>query len=74
MATHNVWFDIPERRLGATDVNFYIYADGEVFGKLSVSNGSIVWFPKGSRNGRKMAWKKFDELMRENTGRRERRK
>ena len=74
MAKHDVWFDLPERRLGPTDVNFYIHADGEVFGQLSISNGSIVWFPKGSPTGRKMDWKKFDELMKQSAGGRERRK
>ena len=74
MAKHDVWFDIPERRLGKTDVNFYIDVDGERLGQLSISNGAIVWFPKGSKKGRKMGWKKFDELMQENAGRRERRK
>jgi len=74
MAIHDVSFDIPQRRLGKTDVNFYIEIDGETFGQLSVSNGAIVWFPKGSRKGRKMGWKRFDEFMQENTGRRERRK
>ena len=74
MAKHDVLFDIPQRRLGKTDVNFYIEIDGETFGQLSVSNGAIVWFPKGSRKGRKMSWKRFDEMMQENTGRRERRK
>ena len=74
MATHDVSFDIPKRGLGKTDVNFYIRADGEVLGKLSISSGSIVWFPKLSRKGRKMGWKRFGEMMQENAGRRERRK
>lgn len=74
MAKHDVRFDIPVRRLGKTDVNFYIEVDGETFGQLSISNGAIVWFPKGSKNGRKMGWKKFSELMEQNAGRRERRK
>lgn len=74
MAKHDVRFDIPVRRLGKTDVNFYIEVDGETFGQLSISNGAIVWFPKGSKKGRKMGWKKFSELMKENAGRRERRK
>jgi hypothetical protein len=74
MARHDVWFDIPERRLGKTDVNFYIRADGDVLGKLSISRGAIVWFPKLSRKGRKMGWKRFNEMMQENTVRRERRK
>lgn len=74
MAKHDVRFDIPVRRLGKTDVNFYIVIDGETFGQLSISNGAIVWFPKGSKKGLKMSWQKFDEMMRENAGRRERRK
>lgn len=74
MSKHDVRFDVPVRRLGKTDVNFYIEVDGETFGQLSISNGAIVWFPKGSKNGRKMGWKKFDEMMEENAGRRERRK
>jgi hypothetical protein len=74
MAKHDVSFDIPQRRLGKTDVNFYIRADGEILGKLSISNGSIVWFRKLSRNGRKMGWKRFDEMMQQNASRRERRK
>ena len=74
MAKHDVSFDIPERRLGKTDVNFFIRIDGEVLGKLSISNGSIVWFPKLARQGRKMSWRRFDEMMQENAGRRERRK
>jgi hypothetical protein len=32
MANHDVLFDIPRRRLGKTDVNFYIEIDGETFG------------------------------------------
>jgi hypothetical protein len=74
MAKHDVSFDIPERRLGKTDVHFYIRVDGEVLGRLSISNGSIVWFPKLARKGRKMGWKRFDEMMQENAGRREQRK
>ena len=74
MAKHDVSFDVPKRQLGKTDVNFFIRRDNEVLGKLSISNGSIVWFPKLSRKGRKMSWKRFDEMMQENSKRRERRK
>lgn len=74
MAKHDVSFDVPERQLGKKDLNFYIKVDGEALGKLSISNGSIVWFPRLSRKGRKMSWQKFDEMMQENSKRRERRK
>jgi hypothetical protein len=74
MAKHDVWFDIPVRRLGKTDLNFYVKIDGETFGQLSISNGAIVWFPKSSKNGLKVSWRKFEEMMRENSGRSKRRK
>jgi len=74
MANHDVLFTIPWRKLTKSDVEFIVKRDGEIFGKLAISRGSIVWFPKGSRQGRKMGWKKFDEIMQEHAGRRERRK
>ncbi len=74
MAKHDVTFDIPQRRLGKTDIDFFVKVDGELFGQLAVSNGSIVWFPRGSKKGRKMGWQRFDEMMQDNSRRRERRK
>lgn len=74
MAKHDVSFNVPQRSLGKADINFFVKRDGAFFGKLAISNGSIVWFPKGSRQGLKMSWYRFDEMMRENAWRRERRK
>jgi len=47
MAKHDVSFNIPQRALGKADVEFQVKRDGIVLGTLAVSNGSIVWFPKG---------------------------
>jgi hypothetical protein len=62
---HDVKFSIPERELGKADIEFKIKKDGKLFGKLTVSKGSIVWFPKDKTYGHKIGWKKFDDLMRE---------
>lgn len=67
MAKHDVSFSIPERALGKADVKFVIKADGSVLGTLAVSNGSIVWFPKGATNGCKMGWSRFDRIMQSET-------
>ena len=48
MATHTVKFKIPEKDLGKADISFSITRDGEKFGELKISNGSVVWFPKNS--------------------------
>ena len=44
-----------------------------VLGTLAVSNGSIVWFPKGTTYGYKMGWSKFDRTMQGETARVEKR-
>jgi hypothetical protein len=62
---HNVTFSIPERRLGKADVKFVVKADQQVLGTLAISNGSIVWFPRGASYGCKMEWSKFDQFMKE---------
>ena len=74
MAKHDVLFTIPWRKLTKSDVEFIVKQDSEVLGKLAISRGSLVWFPKGSRIGRKMGWRKFDEVMQKSAGRTERRK
>lgn len=65
MAKHDVQFEV--------DATFLVKRDGAVHGTLTVSNGSVVWFPKGTSYGCKVGWKKFDELMQEHATRAERR-
>lgn len=73
MARHRVVFEIPKKPLGAADVRFIVRRNGTRFGVLEVSNGSIVWFRRNSKKGRKLGWVRFDALM-EDAPRRERRK
>ena len=73
MAKHDVSFSIPQRALAKADVKFVIRKDGGVLGTLTVSNGSLVWFPKKATKGRKISWTRFDEMMKENVSRIERR-
>lgn len=63
MAQHEVKFTVPERPLGKADVVFDIKRDNEAFGRLKVSNGTIVWVPKNKIYGFQLAWATFDELM-----------
>jgi hypothetical protein len=63
MAKHDVFFNIPQRSLGKADVEFLVKSDDAVLGTLAVSNGSVVWFPKGTTNGFKLGWGKFNEVM-----------
>ena len=43
---HDVTFNIPTRSLGNADIEFFVFRKGEMFGKLAVSKGSIVWFQR----------------------------
>jgi len=61
---HEVTFDIPTRKLGKSDIHFRVKANGRVFGKLEVSKGAVVWFPKDKRWGHKASWSEIDEMMR----------
>ena len=74
MAKHNVSFSVPQRKLGRADVEFLVKRDGTVLGKLAVSSGSVVWFPKNTSYGCKVTWQKFNDLMRDHATRFERRK
>ncbi|MEP7149714.1 MAG: hypothetical protein ABI857_12620 [Acidobacteriota bacterium] len=73
MAVHDVSFNIPQRSLGKADVEFVVRRDRSILGTLAVSNGSVVWFPKGTTYGLKMGWKRFDEMMQESAKKFERR-
>ncbi len=56
MMYHSIYL----RALGKADVEFVVKRDGAVLGTLTVSNGSIVWFPRGTTYGYKMDWARFD--------------
>lgn len=70
---HKVSFAIPKRDLGTADVVFDVQRDGAKLGKLEVSRGSVVWFPRDTTKGFKLSWEAFDSLMKERGRRAERR-
>jgi hypothetical protein len=62
---HDVSFNVPNRPLGKSDIEFSIAKNGAKLGTLKISNGSIVWFPAGVVNGHRMTWTQLDKLMKE---------
>jgi hypothetical protein len=71
--SHVVVFDLPTRQLGKSDVHFLVKRNRRVLGKLEVSKGAIVWYPKNHRFGHKISWRELDSLAKEYP-KRERRK
>lgn len=57
---HDVTFSIPDRELGKADIEFHIKKDGQKFGTLKVSKGSVVWVPRDNTYGYRMGWNQFD--------------
>jgi hypothetical protein len=62
----NVSFNVVNRPIGKSDIEFVVDKDGEIVGTLKVSTGSIVWFPSGTKYGHRITWNKLDKLMKEN--------
>jgi len=60
---HDVTFNVPTRLLGKSDIEFVVREDGEKFGTLRISKGSLVWFPRNGVKGRKVGWGQFDAFM-----------
>jgi hypothetical protein len=60
---HEVTFDVPRRDLGKTDVHFFVKSNGEPLGKLEVSKGALVWYPKWTKIGHKITWNQFAQVM-----------
>jgi len=62
MADHDVSFTIPERDLGKADIEFKVKRNGKAFGRLRISEGSLVWVPVNKQYGFKLRWTTFDEM------------
>jgi hypothetical protein len=64
MALHNVKFSLPERELGKVDARFFIYEDGKKLGEITISKGTIEYYPASTPKPIEMSWSKFDRVMR----------
>jgi len=63
---HKVKLSLPKYELKHADVEFVVYRDGSIFGKLLVSKGAIVWRRRSkSWRGKKLSWARFHKFMHE---------
>lgn len=63
MAKHNVYFELPTRELGKVDAKFWIYADKQKLGEITISKGAIEYYPASKQKPIKLGWKRFDKIM-----------
>lgn len=74
MSGHKVTVEVPKRQIARADVKFQVKSNGRMLGTLTVSKGSVVWFPYGTSYGCKMGWKKFNATMKDVASRFEKRR
>lgn len=46
-----------------TAVNVEIYADGEKIGEVVIGRGSLTWYGRNRKNGKRLSWSRFADLM-----------
>lgn len=63
MANHEVILSLPATEIQRADASFSISRDGEKFGTLEISSGSLVWFAKHAKQGQRISWETFAKLM-----------
>lgn len=63
MATHNVFFNLPRRELGNSDVIIEVFTEEEKFGTVTISKGAIEWYPANAKNPYKLNWTRFDRAI-----------
>lgn len=63
MATHEVKMTIPPRDLNREQLEFAVRIDDEPFGRLKVSNGSVVWTEANASYGYKISWSDLAKLI-----------
>lgn len=63
MPKHNVYFNLPARELGNSDIIIEIFSDDEKFGTVTISKGALEWYPSNAKNPYKMEWEFFDKVI-----------
>lgn len=63
MAKHNVDLNLPSIALGKVDLTLDIFANRRKMGTITISKGSIEWYPKKAKRPYRLTWKQFDTTM-----------
>ena len=63
MLKHDVLATLPGVLLGKMDAFFDINQDGKKLGTITISKGSIEWYPKNAKQPYKLTWTAFDKIL-----------
>ncbi len=56
---HTVTVRIPDRPISHKDIVFKVRKNGDLFGRLKVSQGAVVWLPGKTNKGWRLSWDKL---------------
>jgi hypothetical protein len=70
MPRHELEITVPPKAILNTDVVITVVEDDEKLGELRISRGSLDWVPGRGRGAYRLAWSRFDQLMRDHGRRR----
>jgi hypothetical protein len=63
MAKHDVRLTLPVFEIGKMDLVIDIKSNDSKLGTLTISKGSIEYYPASKQTPISLTWEKFDELM-----------
>lgn len=63
MPKHNVYFSVPKRELGYSDIIIEVFSDDERMGTITISKGAMEWYPANAKKPYKMEWSQFDRAI-----------
>jgi hypothetical protein len=63
MPKHDVYATLPDALMEKRDAFFDIYQDGKKLGTITISKGSIEWYPANAKIPIRLTWSQFDRLM-----------
>jgi len=63
MPKHDVYATLPNALMGKKDAFFDIYQDKKKLGTITISKGSIEWYPANAQKPIRLTWSQFDRLI-----------
>ena len=65
MPKHDVYATLPNALMDKEDALFSIYRDGKKLDILTISKGTIEWYPKNTKLPYSLPWTQFDKMIKE---------
>ena len=60
---HKILFNLASVELTSKDSSVTIKKDGKTLGSITISKGTLDYFPRSRKKAISLSWKQFDSLM-----------